>query len=130
MLHQGRTERQLFPPLFSCLQAWRTYYQYHSEYVCAEGKLKDAEKQEEKQKQSAAKKLERLIEKVNRLMFYLFTLCMFVPIPLTTCPLTACLCSTATGQSSRNLLEMQQGAERVPPEPGCSQLLHEEVLPS
>lgn len=31
----------------------------------AEGKLKEAEKQEEKQKQSAAKKLERLIEKVN-----------------------------------------------------------------
>ncbi|XP_074537334.1 rho GTPase-activating protein 4-like [Halichoeres trimaculatus] len=43
--------------------AWRTYYQYHSEYVLAEGKLKEAEKQEEKQKQSAAKKLERLIEK-------------------------------------------------------------------
>ncbi|XP_035512822.1 rho GTPase-activating protein 4a isoform X2 [Morone saxatilis] len=43
--------------------AWRTYYQYHSEYMCAEGKLKEAEKQEEKQKQSAAKKLERLIEK-------------------------------------------------------------------
>ncbi|KAM9350613.1 rho GTPase-activating protein 4a [Symphorus nematophorus] len=43
--------------------AWRTYYQYHSNYVCAEGKLKEAEKQEEKQKQSAAKKLERLIEK-------------------------------------------------------------------
>uniref|UniRef100_UPI0037E8D195 rho GTPase-activating protein 4-like n=1 Tax=Semicossyphus pulcher TaxID=241346 RepID=UPI0037E8D195 len=43
--------------------AWRTYYQYHSEYVCADGKLKEAEKQEEKQKQSAAKKLERLIEK-------------------------------------------------------------------
>ncbi|XP_023283299.1 rho GTPase-activating protein 4-like isoform X1 [Seriola lalandi dorsalis] len=43
--------------------AWRTYYQYHSEYVCAEGKLKEAEKQEEKQKQSAAKKLGRLIEK-------------------------------------------------------------------
>uniref|UniRef100_A0A3Q3KZ87 Rho GTPase activating protein 4a n=1 Tax=Mastacembelus armatus TaxID=205130 RepID=A0A3Q3KZ87_9TELE len=42
--------------------AWRTYYQYHSDYVCAEGKLKEAEKQEEKQKQSA-KKLERLIEK-------------------------------------------------------------------
>lgn len=55
---------------------------------------------------------------------------MFVPIRLTTCPLTACLCSTATGKSSRNLLEMQQGAEWVPPEPGCSQLLHEEVLPS
>ncbi|KAM4737192.1 rho GTPase-activating protein 4a [Anableps anableps] len=43
--------------------AWRTYYQYHSEFVCAEGKLREAEKQEEKQKQSAAKKLERLIEK-------------------------------------------------------------------
>ncbi|XP_041860707.1 SLIT-ROBO Rho GTPase-activating protein 3-like isoform X2 [Melanotaenia boesemani] len=43
--------------------AWRTYYQYHSEYVSAEGKLREAEKQEEKQKQSAAKKLERLIEK-------------------------------------------------------------------
>lgn len=42
--------------------AWRTYYQYHSDYVCAEGKLKEAEKQEEKQKQNA-KKLERLIEK-------------------------------------------------------------------
>lgn len=42
--------------------AWRTYYQYHSDYVCAEGKLREAEKQEEKQKQSA-KKLERLIEK-------------------------------------------------------------------
>nr|XP_020472611.1 rho GTPase-activating protein 4 isoform X2 [Monopterus albus]XP_020472621.1 rho GTPase-activating protein 4 isoform X2 [Monopterus albus]XP_020472630.1 rho GTPase-activating protein 4 isoform X2 [Monopterus albus] len=42
---------------------WRTYYQYHSDYVCAEGKLKEAERQEEKQKQSAAKKLERLIEK-------------------------------------------------------------------
>ncbi|XP_076027953.1 rho GTPase-activating protein 4-like isoform X1 [Genypterus blacodes] len=46
--------------------AWRTYSQYHSEYVCAEGKLKEAEKQEEKQKQSAAKKLERLIEKRQR----------------------------------------------------------------
>ncbi|XP_062248048.1 rho GTPase-activating protein 4a [Platichthys flesus] len=43
--------------------AWRTYHQYHSDYVYAEGKLKEAEKQEEKQKQSAAKKLERLIEK-------------------------------------------------------------------
>ncbi|KAM9344012.1 rho GTPase-activating protein 4-like isoform 2-T3 [Pholidichthys leucotaenia] len=43
--------------------AWRTYYQYHSNYVYAEGKLREAEKQEEKQKQSAAKKLERLIEK-------------------------------------------------------------------
>lgn len=52
-----------------CVQAWRTYYQYHSDYVCAEGKLKEAEKQEEKQKQSAAKKLERLIEKVNEYTF-------------------------------------------------------------
>ncbi|KAL3064209.1 hypothetical protein OYC64_000484 [Pagothenia borchgrevinki] len=43
--------------------AWRTYYQYHTEYLCADGKLKEAEKQEEKQKQSANKKLERLIEK-------------------------------------------------------------------
>lgn len=51
-----------------CAQAWRTYYQYHSDYVSAEGKLKEAEKQEEKQKQSAAKKLERLIEKVNHLL--------------------------------------------------------------
>uniref|UniRef100_A0A1A7WJR1 Rho GTPase activating protein 4a n=1 Tax=Iconisemion striatum TaxID=60296 RepID=A0A1A7WJR1_9TELE len=41
--------------------AWRTYFQYHSECVCAEGKLREAEKQE--QKQSNSKKLERLIEK-------------------------------------------------------------------
>uniref|UniRef100_A0A3Q2Q3L4 Rho GTPase activating protein 4a n=2 Tax=Fundulus heteroclitus TaxID=8078 RepID=A0A3Q2Q3L4_FUNHE len=43
--------------------AWRTYHQYHSEFVCAEVKLREAEKQEEKQKQGANKKLERLIEK-------------------------------------------------------------------
>uniref|UniRef100_A0A3P9IQG5 F-BAR domain-containing protein n=1 Tax=Oryzias latipes TaxID=8090 RepID=A0A3P9IQG5_ORYLA len=43
--------------------AWRTYHQYYSDYVCAEGKLREAEKQEEKQKQSSAKKLEMLIEK-------------------------------------------------------------------
>ncbi|XP_051912870.1 rho GTPase-activating protein 4-like [Hippocampus zosterae] len=42
--------------------AWRTYSHYHADYLCADGKLKEAEKQEEKQKQSA-KKLERLIEK-------------------------------------------------------------------
>lgn len=60
-----------------CTQAWRTYYQYHSEYVCAEGKLKDAEKQEEKQKQSAAKKLERLIEKVNRHTMYFQHVCVY-----------------------------------------------------
>ncbi|KAG7283830.1 hypothetical protein CRUP_034017 [Coryphaenoides rupestris] len=40
--------------------AWRTYYQYYSDFVCADGKLKDAERQEEKQK---TKKMERLIEK-------------------------------------------------------------------
>lgn len=50
------------------VQAWRTYYQYHSDYLCAELKLKEAEKQEEKQKQSA-KKLERLIEKVTGYSF-------------------------------------------------------------
>lgn len=55
-----------------CAQAWRTYHQYHSDYVCADGKLKEAEKQEEKQKQSAAKKLERLIEKVNEDALVLF----------------------------------------------------------
>lgn len=69
------------------VQGWRTYYQYHSDYVCAEGKLKEAERQEEKQKQSA-KKLERLIEKVNEyclcnLMFinvytYLFNLLLMI----------------------------------------------------
>uniref|UniRef100_A0A3Q2YPZ3 Rho GTPase activating protein 4a n=1 Tax=Hippocampus comes TaxID=109280 RepID=A0A3Q2YPZ3_HIPCM len=42
--------------------AWRTYSHYHADYLCADGKLKEAEKQEEKQRQSA-KKLERLIEK-------------------------------------------------------------------
>ncbi|CAL8323532.1 unnamed protein product [Merluccius merluccius] len=40
--------------------AWRTYLQYYSDFVCADGKLKDAERQEEKQK---TKKMERLIEK-------------------------------------------------------------------
>lgn len=38
--------------------AWRTYYQYHSDYVSAEVKLKEAEKQK-----STGKKLERLLEK-------------------------------------------------------------------
>lgn len=55
-----------------CAQAWRIYYQYLSDYACADGKLKEAEKQEEKQKQSAAKKLERLIEKVNEYSPVLF----------------------------------------------------------
>lgn len=43
-----------------CVQAWRTYYQYHSDYVSAEVKLKEAEKQK-----STGKKLERLLEKVR-----------------------------------------------------------------
>uniref|UniRef100_A0AAY5K052 Rho GTPase activating protein 4a n=1 Tax=Esox lucius TaxID=8010 RepID=A0AAY5K052_ESOLU len=30
-----------------CCAAWRTYYQYHTEYVSAEGKLKEAEKQKQ-----------------------------------------------------------------------------------
>ncbi|KAI4874365.1 hypothetical protein NFI96_017459 [Prochilodus magdalenae] len=41
----------------------KTYSQYHAEYLSAECKLREAAKQEEKQKQSAAKKIERLIEK-------------------------------------------------------------------
>ncbi|CAL9702991.1 unnamed protein product [Knipowitschia caucasica] len=41
--------------------AWRTYYQYYSDYVSAEGKLKEAEKQEKHK--TGGKKLERLIEK-------------------------------------------------------------------
>ncbi|XP_060749398.1 rho GTPase-activating protein 4a isoform X1 [Tachysurus vachellii] len=41
----------------------KTYSLYHNEYLSAEGKLKEATKQEEKQKQSAAKKMERLMEK-------------------------------------------------------------------
>ncbi|KAL2104281.1 hypothetical protein ACEWY4_001149 [Coilia grayii] len=41
----------------------KTYHQYHTEFVSAEGKLKEAEKLEEKQKQGAAKKVEKLIEK-------------------------------------------------------------------
>lgn len=61
-----------------CAQAWRTYYQYHSDYVGADGKLKEAEKQEEKQKQSASKKLERLIEKVNEYSPVLFCVLLCV----------------------------------------------------
>ncbi|XP_065141845.1 rho GTPase-activating protein 4a [Paramisgurnus dabryanus] len=43
--------------------ALKTYYQYYTEFLSAEGKLKEATKLEEKQKQSASKKMERLIEK-------------------------------------------------------------------
>ncbi|XDV46011.1 hypothetical protein PO909_013995 [Leuciscus waleckii] len=41
----------------------KTYYQYYSEFLSAEGKLKEAVRLEEKQKQSASKKMERQIEK-------------------------------------------------------------------
>ncbi|XP_052396740.1 SLIT-ROBO Rho GTPase-activating protein 3 [Carassius gibelio] len=41
----------------------KTYYQYYTEFLSAEGKLKDAVRLEEKQKQSASKKMERQIEK-------------------------------------------------------------------
>ncbi|KAI7794151.1 putative rho GTPase activating protein 4, partial [Triplophysa rosa] len=43
--------------------ALKTYYQYYTEFLSAEGKLKEATRLEEKQKQSASKKMERLIEK-------------------------------------------------------------------
>ncbi|XP_023861874.1 rho GTPase-activating protein 4 isoform X2 [Salvelinus sp. IW2-2015] len=43
--------------------AWRTYYQYHSDYVSAEGKLKEAEKQ----KQGASKKIEKRQSKVQEI---------------------------------------------------------------
>ncbi|XP_051518008.1 SLIT-ROBO Rho GTPase-activating protein 3-like isoform X2 [Myxocyprinus asiaticus] len=43
--------------------ALKTYYQYYAEFLSAEGKLKEAAKLEEKQKQSTSKKMERLIEK-------------------------------------------------------------------
>lgn len=45
-------------------KALKTYYQYYTEFMSAEGKLKEATKLEEKQKQSASKKMGRLIEKV------------------------------------------------------------------
>ncbi|KAK6303211.1 hypothetical protein J4Q44_G00256650 [Coregonus suidteri] len=43
--------------------AWRTYYQYQSDYVSAEGKLKEAEKQ----KQGASKKIEKRQCKVQEI---------------------------------------------------------------
>ncbi|KAI2649726.1 SLIT-ROBO Rho GTPase-activating protein 3 [Labeo rohita] len=41
----------------------KTYYQYYTEFLSAEGKLKEAVRLEEKQKQSASKKMERQKEK-------------------------------------------------------------------
>ncbi|XP_048033887.1 rho GTPase-activating protein 4a [Megalobrama amblycephala] len=43
--------------------ALKTYYQYYTEFLSAEGKLKEAVRLEEKQKQCASKKIERQIEK-------------------------------------------------------------------
>ncbi|XP_051736820.1 rho GTPase-activating protein 4a isoform X2 [Ctenopharyngodon idella] len=43
--------------------ALKTYYQYYTEFLSAEGKLKEAVRLEEKQKQYASKKIERQIEK-------------------------------------------------------------------
>ncbi|KAJ8017078.1 hypothetical protein DPEC_G00014040 [Dallia pectoralis] len=43
--------------------AWRTYYQYHTEYISAEAKLKEAEKQ----KQGASKKIEKRQSKVQEI---------------------------------------------------------------
>lgn len=48
----------------------KTYYQYYTEFLSAEGKLKEAVKLEEKQKQSASKKMERQIEKVCIVLLY------------------------------------------------------------
>ncbi len=51
-------------PIFVENQALKTYYQYYTEFLSAESKLKEAVRLEEKQKQSASKKIERQIEKV------------------------------------------------------------------
>lgn len=61
--------------------------------MCAEGKLKEAEKQEEKQKQSNAKKLEKLIEKVNTL--YVVS-CAYTSICLISPLVDNCLCAIET----------------------------------
>ena len=74
----------LFP--FVCLQVMKTYHMYHSESISAESKLKEAEKQEEKQigrgdpvfsirmedkyqRRSSVKKIEKMKEKVERQQF-------------------------------------------------------------
>lgn len=65
------------------LQALKTYHQYHSECLAAEGKLKEATRLEEKQtgkgselsiqsggqRRSSVKKMERLMEKVEPSVF-------------------------------------------------------------
>ncbi|CAB1336756.1 unnamed protein product [Coregonus sp. 'balchen'] len=72
--HSGLSEicrTTLTEPLTHCLEitqrlakrAWRTYYQYQSDYVSAEGKLKEAEKQ----KQGASKKIEKRQCKVQEI---------------------------------------------------------------
>lgn len=71
------------PYTFVCLQVMKTYHMYHSESISAEGKLKEAEKQEEKQigrgdpvfsirmedkyqRRSSVKKIEKMKEKVKQ----------------------------------------------------------------
>lgn len=76
------------------MQTLKTYHQYHTEFLSAEGKLKEAEKLEEKQKQGTAKKVEKLIEKVQHRFFFLSS-----RIP--------CLCHIVA------LKETQHGLERV-----------------
>jgi len=67
---------------FVCLQVMKTYHMYHTESISAESKLKEAEKQEEKQigrgepvfsirmedkyqRRSSVKKIEKMKEKVR-----------------------------------------------------------------
>lgn len=67
---------------YICLQVMKTYHMYHSESISAESKLKEAEKQEEKQigrgdpvfsirmedkyqRRSSVKKIEKMKEKVG-----------------------------------------------------------------
>lgn len=79
-------QRRLFvmniSTLFVCFQVMKTYHMYHSESISAESKLKEAEKQEEKQigrgeqvfsirmedkyqRRSSVKKIEKMKEKVR-----------------------------------------------------------------
>ena len=72
--------------MFAAVQVMKTYHMYHTESISAESKLKDAEKQEEKQigkanevttsllrpddrpqRRSSVKKMEKMKEKVGLL---------------------------------------------------------------
>lgn len=74
--------RQTLVNIIACLQVMKTYHMYHSESISAESKLKEAEKQEEKQigrgdpvfsirmedkyqRRSSVKKIEKMKEKVR-----------------------------------------------------------------